>query len=69
MAGHSAQVVHIVQRMAPGGIETLVLDLIATGLGGAIFSLEGEVGELISAWPQLESYRHRLTTFDRKPGL
>ena len=70
MAQRTAQVVHIVQRMAPGGIETLVLDLIGrTGLGGAIFSLEGTIGVLISGWPQLESYRQRLTTFDRKPGL
>ena len=43
----SARVVHIVQRMAPGGIETLVLDLVAqSGSQGDIFSLEGSVDEL-----------------------
>ena len=66
----SARVVHIVQRMAPGGIETLVLDLVArSGSQDDIFSLEGSVDELTMGWPPLAAYRSVLTGFDRKPGL
>ena len=62
--------VHVVQRMAPGGIETLVLDLVATGSDAdLIVSLEGTCSELIAAWPRLADFRDRLVALDCAPGL
>jgi glycosyltransferase involved in cell wall biosynthesis len=62
--------VHIVQRMALGGIETLVLDLVRHGAGAnLILSLEGDADELVDAWPALRAERRNLIGFDRKPGL
>jgi glycosyltransferase involved in cell wall biosynthesis len=65
-----ALTVHVVQRMAPGGIETLVLDLVRNGSGAdRIFSLDGRADQLINHWPVLSSERRRLIAFDRKPGF
>jgi glycosyltransferase involved in cell wall biosynthesis len=65
-----SDVVHIVQRLAPGGIETLVLDLVASDPSrGAILSLEGTVDELVAAWPALASIKDRIVAANRKPGL
>ena len=60
--------VHIVQRLAPGGIEQLVLALAETP-GIHIFSLEGTVASLCSAWPKVTKSADRLTAFDKAPGL
>jgi glycosyltransferase involved in cell wall biosynthesis len=47
-------VVHIVQRMSPGGIETLAMNLV-NALPGRhrLVSLEGETRALITEWPRL----------------
>lgn len=62
--------VHVVQRMAPGGIETLVLDLIRDDdKTGRVFSLEGETRSLVSDWSSLARLEPRLEAFDRGQGL
>ena len=63
-------VVHIVQKMAPGGIETLVLDL-AKDAGGDtyIFSLEGETAHLVHAWAALEPVAGKIEAFNAQVGL
>ena len=56
--------------MAPGGIETLVLDLIRKDdRAGRVFSLEGEAGALVSAWKSLDGVKQRLEAFGRREGL
>jgi glycosyltransferase involved in cell wall biosynthesis len=61
--------VHIVERMAPGGIETLVLDLVRHGEGAAhVFSLSGGKAELLAQWPALRASEARLVTFGRRSG-
>ncbi len=65
-----AATTHIVQRMAPGGIETLVLDLVRSGdADDRIMSLEGSVENLVAAWPELASVGDRLEAFGAEPGL
>ena len=61
---------HVVERMTPGGIETLVLDMVA-GLAGrhTIFSLSGTSSDLARAWPRLDALDHPLEAFDRAPGI
>ncbi|MEP3629691.1 MAG: glycosyltransferase [Hyphomicrobiales bacterium] len=62
--------IHIVQRMAPGGIELLVRDL-ASQLPGdnRIFSLDGTRKQLINAWPALEPHAKQIRGFSKKPGI
>lgn len=62
--------VHIVERMAPGGIETLVLDMVKA-LPGAhrVFSLAGNQSGLVAEWPRLARLGDGLEAFDRQPGL
>jgi glycosyltransferase involved in cell wall biosynthesis len=63
-------VVHIVQRMAPGGIETLVLDLVRSGNGNTmVFSLEGQSGDLVAAWPALQPISDHLIGFGWQGGI
>lgn len=59
--------VHIVQRLAPGGIEQLVLSL-ARHADIALFSLEGSTDSLIRDWPILEAFRSRITGFGKEAG-
>lgn len=61
--------IHIVQRMAPGGIETLVLDMVRNRDDAMIFSLDGKIDELIEGWPILSPFRCRIEAFDRPPGV
>ncbi len=62
--------VHVVERMAPGGIETLVLDMVR-GLPGrhAVFSLSGDATGLVDAWPRLSRLGETLEAFDKQPGI
>ena len=62
--------VHIVERMAPGGIETLVLDMVQ-GLPGRhwVFSLTGARADLVRGWPRLAMLGAALEGFGREPGV
>jgi len=66
----TATCVHIVQAMAPGGIETLVLDLARDPDENTwVFSLEGNSTSLVAHWPALAPIKNRLEGFDAKEGL
>lgn len=66
----SPVVVHVVEHMMPGGIETLVLDMTA-GLTGrhTIFSLSGQASALRAAWPRLGCDPTPLEAFGREGGV
>jgi glycosyltransferase involved in cell wall biosynthesis len=66
--------VHVVQRLAPGGIEALVVALVTAppvvdGLRRTIISLDGSVEELVSAWPRLADIRPQIIALDKRPGF
>lgn len=61
--------VHVVQHMGPGGIETLVLDLLASGsTHDRVFSLEGNTEDLAEAWTLLPPLGSRFEAFGKRPG-
>ena len=62
-------VVHIVQRMAPGGIETLVLDLATRDARILVVSLEGDAADLVAQWPRLDAIADRLVALGKTPGV
>ena len=65
-----AMIVQVVERLAPGGLETLALDLTKRlGSDSRIFSLQGRGNELAEAWPALNSLDQPVECFDRKPGV
>jgi len=64
-------VVHVVQHLKPGGIETMALDLI--DFGGVnertyIISLEGKKEHAIEQWPRLKPYAENIIFFNKQPG-
>ncbi len=62
--------VHIVEHMAPGGIETLVLDMVKALPGQhRVFSLAGDQAGLVRQWPRLARLGDGLEAFRRQPGL
>ncbi len=66
---YMSSVVHIVQRMSPGGIETLAMELVHALPGRhRLVSLEGETGALIAAWPRLRSLGDAFTALDKPAG-
>jgi glycosyltransferase involved in cell wall biosynthesis len=60
--------VHIVQRMAPGGIETLVLDLALVDENIHVVSLEGETQDLIARWQNLGVLGKRFIALNKPQG-
>jgi glycosyltransferase involved in cell wall biosynthesis len=70
MATPSERVIHIVERLGPGGIETLVLDALSAGSGDdRVFSLQGTAGELTAAWPRLKGIQPQVEGFGKEPGF
>ena len=64
------RIAHIVQKMAPGGLEVLTLELARQAPGEhIIISLEGEAETLIAAWPRLTPMRGRIFGMKKKPGV
>ena len=64
------RVAHIVQRMAPGGLEVLVLELSRRLPGDhVVVSLEGEASELLAAWPRLADNATPLYGMEKRPGF
>ncbi len=67
MSGGTLQVV---QKLAPGGIETLALALAAALPGNnAIFSLEGEATALRTAWSSAAAAQIDIEAFGKRPGI
>jgi glycosyltransferase involved in cell wall biosynthesis len=64
-------VIQVVQHLQPGGIETLVLELIrfkAQGERHYIVSLEGSKHEALAHWPRLKSVADNLVFMEKQPG-
>lgn len=62
--------IHIVQRMSPGGLEALALQLVLQlPERHLLVSLEGDAGDLASKWSVLEPLGDRLVALGKKPGL
>ena len=64
-------VAQIVQHLAPGGIETMALDLqrkSATPENIHIISLEGNHHDSVTKWPRIKQLQ-RIHFLDKKPGL
>lgn len=63
-----ATTIHIVQRMAPGGIESIVLDLARLDPETRVISLEGSRQSLIESWPSLSALGDRLEALAKSDG-
>ncbi len=62
-------IVHIVERFAPGGIETMVADIVeASDDKQFIISLSGSMERLASDWTRARSLNGQLLALDRKPA-
>ena len=66
----SAVVIHIVQRLAPGGLEVLAIEL-ARGIGTAsrIISLEGDSAALTDGWHRLKDPSIDVVGLDKTAGF
>ena len=64
------RVAHVVQRLAPGGLEVLAVEL-ARQLAGEHFlvSLEGDASSLKAAWPRLEGTGPNIFGLAKSPGI
>ena len=64
--------IHVVQHLAPGGLEVMALELAraqASGRRTLVLSLEGDAESAIAAWPRLAQHRQQLIFLGKKPGL
>jgi glycosyltransferase involved in cell wall biosynthesis len=68
----STVTVQVVQHLAPGGIETMALDLqrfAQDADNSYIISIEGTKEQLIAKWPRLEDRADRIICLEKPPGL
>ncbi|WP_261885904.1 glycosyltransferase [Vibrio pomeroyi] len=66
------KIIHVVQHLAPGGLETLTLDLLRLAKPAdqvLIVSLEGTKEESIKNWPKLKPYHNQIVFLDKEPGV
>jgi glycosyltransferase involved in cell wall biosynthesis len=64
--------VQIVQHLIPGGIETMVLDLLRCAGEGRevhVISLEGSAASALALWPRLKPFADKLHFLDKPPGV
>ena len=60
----------IVQHLSPGGIETMVLDLMRHSRQETkIFSLEGTREQALNKWPILKNVQDKLIFLNKQPGF
>ena len=66
------KVIHVVQHLAPGGLETLTLDLMKFAHPEdkvLIVSLEGSKKQALKNWPKLEPFKQQLIFLEKSPGV
>ncbi|KXX65977.1 glycosyltransferase [Marichromatium gracile] len=64
-------IVHVVQHLRPGGLQTVVLELARHGAATErhlVMSLEGEGVAAVAAWPRLQTHVDRLRFLAKPPG-
>lgn len=69
---HGKKIIHVVQHLAPGGLETLTLDLLRLAKPTdqvLIVSLEGTKEDSINNWPKLKQYQNQIVFLDKAPGV
>ena len=66
----AANIVHVVQHLQPGGIETLALEIarVTKQADIHILSLEGDKATTIDNWPRLKPFSDQLTFLDKPEG-
>ena len=66
------KVIHVVQHLAPGGLENLTLDLLNFAHPSdqvLIVSLEGSKREALNNWPRLGTYQDQIVFLEKTPGV
>lgn len=65
----TASVLHVVQHLRPGGLETLVLEMQARDPNCHVVSLEGDAVSAYEHWPRLKTHGDRIHYLGKRPGL
>ncbi|MCA2470598.1 glycosyl transferase, partial [Vibrio alginolyticus] len=69
---HKKVVLHVVQHLAPGGLETLVLDMLRFAEPRHdvfVVSLEGAKSQSLAKWAKLTEYKSQLHFLNKQPGF
>lgn len=72
MALPTKLIVHVVQHLAPGGLESLALDMLSFSSSrkrNLLISLEGNKHQALKQWPRLEQYRDKILFLDKPSGV
>lgn len=65
-------IIHVVQHLSPGGLETMVLDMLSFTNPNhhiMVVSLEGQLLNTIKNWPRLEQYKEQVICLDKPNGV
>lgn len=70
MGSHACDVIHVVNQMRPGGIETMVFDIVQLSKHSSrIFSLENSSDQLVRGWARLQPIAGSLEAFEKPHGV
>ncbi|NVD06721.1 glycosyltransferase [Vibrio sp. JPW-9-11-11] len=72
MTQASKLIVHVVQHLAPGGLESLALDMLSFSSSRQrtlLVSLEGNRQQAFDKWPRLEQYRDKILFLNKPSGV
>lgn len=65
-------IVHVVQHLAPGGLEAMVLDMLTftnPKHNIMVVSLDGTLDSALNGWPRLKEYQHQLIFLNKPAGF
>ncbi|WP_114764523.1 glycosyltransferase [Vibrio rhodolitus] len=71
-AKHKKLTIHVVQHLAPGGIESLVLEMLEKATDdqpSMVISLEGQRLPALQHWDRLSKYSHQLLFLNKAQGV
>lgn len=65
-------IIHVVQHLSPGGLESMVLDMLEFTSQEhriVIVSLDGTYEETIENWPRLQRYQEQIICLNKSTGF
>ncbi|PSW69335.1 glycosyl transferase [Photobacterium kishitanii] len=65
-------IIHVVQHLSPGGLETMVLNMLAFSdpcYRVFICSMEGSTQQIMANWTQLVPFKHQIIGLDKPQGI
>ncbi|WP_235861050.1 hypothetical protein [Photobacterium phosphoreum] len=65
-------IIHVVQHLSPGGLETMVLNMLSfsdPGYRVFVCSMEGTLQHIVNNWAHLVPFKHQIISLNKPQGI